>query len=124
MKTQTGSLRSTIGSSEYSCECNDRTMESRRRKTVTLLILIGSWTTPSTTFSLTNSKTLLVIFGSCGLLYLLLQTEKLRANEEEKTSCEGLCRNQRRMEPAVTPIVSRLAPVASANTSHWESLLN
>ena len=70
-----------------------------------------------------KALTLLVIFGSCGLLYLLLQTEKLRANEEEKTSCEGLCRNQGQMEPAATPNVFRLAPVASANTSR-ESLFN
>ena len=77
-------------------------MGSRRYKTVTLLILIGS----------------------CGLLPFLIQTGKLRANEEEKTSCEGLCRNQGQMELAATLNISRLAPVASANTSRWESLLN
>ena len=83
-----------------------RTMGSRRRKAIGL--------------------TLLVILGSCGLLYLLLQMGHLRANEEEKTSCGYmyLCRNQRRMEPAATLNVSRPAPVASANTSRWESLLN
>jgi len=63
------------------------------------------------------------VIGSCGLLHFILQTKKLRANEEEKTSCEDLCRNQRQ-EPAVTLNVSRLAPVASANTSLSESLLN
>ena len=97
-------------SSEYSCEWthpevmirSPRTMGSRRRKAIGL--------------------TLLVIFGSCGLLYLLLQMGNLRANEEEKTSCGYLCRNQRRI--AATLNVSRLAPVASANTSRWESLLN
>ena len=77
--------------------CCPRTMGSRRGKAVTLLVMY--------------------VIGSCGLLHFLLQTGKLRANEEEKTSCEDLYRNQRQ-EPAVTLNVSRLVSVASANTSH------
>ena len=109
VKTKLAAFASAIG---CSCEwthsnvmiCCPRTMGSRRRKAVALLVII-------------------YVIASCGLLHFLLQMGKLRANEEEKTFGEDLYRNQRQ-EPAVTLNVSRLVSVASANTSHWASLLN